>query len=43
MNDVTTFLLATAATFGVITVLLVLMSRLESQLTDQDAEDGPPR
>lgn len=43
MNDVTTFLLATAAIFGVITVLLVWMSHLESRLADHDAEDGTPR
>jgi hypothetical protein len=43
MNDVTTFLVVTAAIFAAITVLLVLMSHLESKLPDYDAEDGPPR
>ena len=43
MNDVTTFLLLTAAIFAVITALLVLMSRLESKLADQEPENGPPR
>ena len=43
MNDVTSFLAVTAAIFAAITVLLVLMSHLESRQVDQDAEDGPPR
>ena len=42
MNDVTSFLAVTAAIFASITVLLALMSHLESNLGDQDAEDGPP-
>ena len=42
MNDVTSFLTVTAAIFAAITVLLALMSHLESNLADQDAEDGPP-
>jgi hypothetical protein len=43
MNEVTTFLVVTAAIFAAITVLLVLMSHLESKLADHDAEAGPPR
>jgi preprotein translocase subunit SecG len=43
MNDVTTFLVVTAAIFAAIIVLLVLMSHLESELADQDAEDHAPR
>ncbi len=43
MNDVTSFLAVTAAIFAAITVLLVLMSHLESGQVDRDAEDGPPR
>ena len=43
MNDVTSFLAVTAAIFAAITVLLVLMSHLESGQADRDAEDGPPR
>ena len=42
MNDVTSFLAVTAAIFAAITVLLALMSHLELNLGDQDAEDGPP-
>lgn len=42
MNDVTSFLAVTAAIFVAITVLLALMSHLESNLADHDAEDGPP-
>lgn len=42
MNDVTSFLAATAAIFAAITGLLVVMSRLESRQLDHDAEDGPP-
>ncbi len=42
MNDVASFLAVTAAIFIAITVLLALMSHLESSLSDQDAEDGPP-
>jgi hypothetical protein len=41
MNDATSFLAVTAAIFGAITVLLVLMSHLESKQSDQDAEDDP--
>jgi hypothetical protein len=43
MNDITTFLVATAAIFGAITVLLVLMSHLESRRPEHDTEDGPRR
>jgi hypothetical protein len=39
MNDVTTFLLVTAATFAVIIVLLFVMSHLESKLADHDPEN----
>ena len=42
MNDVTSFLVVTAAIFAAITGLLALMSHLESSQTDHDAEDGPP-
>jgi hypothetical protein len=42
MNDVTSFLAVTAAIFVAITVLLALMSHLESNLADHDAGDGPP-
>jgi hypothetical protein len=41
MNDVTSFLAVTAAIFGAITVFLVLMSHLESNESNQDAEDDP--
>jgi hypothetical protein len=41
MNDVTSFLVVTAVIFAAITVLLVLMSHLESSQVDQDAEDDP--
>jgi hypothetical protein len=40
MNDVTSFLAVTAAIFAAITVLLVLMSHLESNQADRDGEDG---
>ena len=42
MNDLTSFLALTAAIFIAITVLLALISHLESSLSDHDAEDGPP-
>ena len=42
MNDATSFLAVTAAIFAAITVLLAWMSHLESNLVDQDAEDGSP-
>jgi hypothetical protein len=38
--EVTSFLAVTAAIFAAITVLLVLMSHLESDQTDRDREDG---
>ena len=41
MNDVTSFLVVAAAIFAAIIVLLAWMSHLESNLADQDAEDGP--
>ena len=41
MNDVTSFLAVTAAIFAAITVLLALMSHLESNQADQDTDDGP--
>ena len=43
MNDVTTFLVATAAIFAAVTVLLVLLSHLESRWVEHDTESGPPR
>ena len=43
MNDVTSFLAVTVAIFAAITVLLVVMSHLESPQVNRDAEDGPPR
>ena len=43
MNDMTSFFAVTAAIFAAITVLLVLMSHLESRQLDRDAEDSPPR
>ena len=42
MNNVTSFLVVTAAIFAVITVLLVWMSHLESRQLGQDTESGPP-
>ena len=41
MNDVTSFLAVTGAIFTSITVLLGLLTRLESGLADEDREDGP--
>ena len=43
MNDVTSFLAVTVAIFAAITILLVVMSHLESPQVDHDAEDGPAR
>ena len=43
MNDLTSFLAVTAAIFAAITILLFVMSHLESQQVDHDAGDGPPR
>jgi hypothetical protein len=43
MNNVPSFLEVTAAIFVAITVLLVLLSHLESSQADQDAEDDRPR
>jgi hypothetical protein len=42
MNDMTSFFAVTAAMFAAITVLLVVMSLLESSQADPDAEDDPP-
>jgi hypothetical protein len=42
MNDMTSFLAVTAAIFAAITGLLMVMSRLDSNSTDHDPEDGPP-
>jgi len=42
MNDVSSFLAVAAGIFGAITVLLALMSHLESNLADRDLEDRPP-
>jgi hypothetical protein len=36
MNDVTTFLVATAAIFAAITALLVVLSHLESRQLDDE-------
>jgi hypothetical protein len=41
VNNLTSFLGIAAAMFAAITVLLVLMSHLESSQADQDAEDDP--
>jgi hypothetical protein len=41
MNDLTSFLVVTAAIFAAITGLLALMSHLESNLADEETEDGP--
>ena len=41
VNNLTSFLGIAAAIFAAITVLLVLMSHLESSQADQDAEDDP--
>jgi hypothetical protein len=41
LNNVASFLGVTAAIFAAITVLLLLMSRLESSQADQDSEDDP--
>lgn len=43
MNNMTSFLGVTAAIFAAVTLLLVLMSHLESSQADQNAEDDPPR
>ena len=41
MNDVTNFLAITAGIFAAMTVLLAVMSHLESNLGGQGAEEGP--
>jgi hypothetical protein len=43
LNNVTSFLGVTAAIFAAMTILLVLLSHLESSQADQDAGDDPPR
>ena len=43
MNDLASFLAVTAAIFTTVTVLLALLSRLESNQARRDPKDDPPR